>query len=146
MGVSGDPVYGVPAVEWRRRECGCWLLRVYLTPQGWRVQGRDFRVEPNEWLRRLGAESPEGNVATTPEGVDINLAARDRGEIHFWSLRVVEGMLEYLPHDLDAWPTGRPEIGCSHWPGVADIGDLAADCRLAINTPSRKWPVARSVT
>lgn len=112
-----------PVIEWRRKACRCWLLRVHLTPNGWVLEGRPFTVSTSDWVDRVG----KAGTHTLEDGTPMDLAAYRAGKFTSSSPRTVEGVTKLLPLDASEWPTAKFELGCPHWSGYRGLEDLAHD-------------------
>lgn len=126
-----------PVVTWRVRGCRCLVLSVYLTPDGWALDGRDFTVPMAEWIARTqsGADE-EGAAARTLDGYRA-------GHWAAFSPREIAGISKVLSLDVDLWEPATFELGCEHGHGHKPLADLAADCRKvrATRAPVRR-PIA----
>ena len=124
-----------PMVVWHRRGCRCRLLRVFLSPEGWTLLAEDFRVKPDDWLRRIDAVDEAGNPREV-DGVPVTVEARDEGQLWLANLRQVQGIERQYPLDVDSWPDplAHFEVGCDDETSDALLSDVADDCRQAIRT------------
>lgn len=138
---------GKLAIEWLHADCGRWVLRVRLSPAGWSLQGRNLRVPPKEFLRRIGAADEHGNPIPNDEGVVLTMEARAAGEIAAPDVRTVEGRRDTLPFNPAEWADRPPiEVGCvKHGWSRLSTALLVEDVERVRNTPSNKWPVKRDV-
>lgn len=117
-------------VEWRRRGCGCRVLRLYLTPRCWYLIGDDYRVPPGEWLAMLGDPTLE-------DGTPVTIEAHRAGDLHLANLRRVDGITAELPLDPATWePTRRFIVGCEHTDGSVEVElrDLIGDATEVVRT------------
>lgn len=131
-----------PMIEWRAGDCRCWLLRVYLTPEGWVMHGRTFTVGLDEWIERI---NPDGTRTIPTDNGPLPLTV-DTYRANLWSafnageVPGVQGMLDLDP---DTWKPAKFEVGCNHGQVFAPLSDLADDVR-AVRRDQRK--MARRVT
>lgn len=134
----GDPTSkgSPPIVTWRCTE-RCILLRVYLTPEGWVLDGQDFKVPMDEWVRRT---TSEGQVLGD---VEQSLETYREGKWAAFNPRQVDGIQKVMPLDLDQWEHARFEVGCRHGHGHQHTADLAEDCSTMRAT---RRAVMRSIT
>lgn len=113
-----------PMVTWRASECRCRVLSVYLTADGWVIDGEDFRVPMPEWIARVNPDGTAmaGDVAVTLDNYRAGrFAAFGAGE--------VSGVRQTLDLELDDWPTSATfEVGCNHGHGWRSLSELAEDC------------------
>lgn len=109
-----------PVVVWRATECRCRVLSVYLSPEGWHMDGAAFYIPVDEWARRVGGDA---EMAAAILSGEVPTMARDR--------RRVKGFTETFPLDLTEWSHGKFQIGCRHGHGWASTRDLLADCQQA---------------
>lgn len=114
-----------PVVTWRARGCRCWLLHVYLTPDGWVLDGRDFPEPITSWIKRL---NPDG-TRTLDDGTPITLESYRAGRWSAFSTGEVSGVRVVLPHDVDEWEVAQFEVGCQHGAELRPLSDVAEDCR-----------------
>lgn len=123
-----------PMVTWRVAGCRCRVLSVYLTPDGWALDGEDFKVSIPEWLDRI---NPDGTAMAGE--VPITLENYRAGLFSAFSPGNVAGVRQMLDLDVATWPVTRFEVGCDHAHGHVDLADLAADCAevRATRTPLR---------
>lgn len=136
---------GRPMVEWRRRGCGCRVLRLYLTPRCWYLIGDDYRVPPGEWLAMLGDPTLE-------DGTPVTIEAHRAGDVHLADLRRVEGVTRELPLDPATWEQALFTVGCQHTNGgvEVDLRDLVGDATEVVRTrqplPARRVVVGHDGT
>lgn len=114
-----------PVIQWRGAGCRCALLRVYLTPQGWVLDGEDFRESVPRWIDRI---NPDG-TATLDDGTPLTLDAYRAGRWAAFDRREIAGVQRLLPLDVEAWGGARFEVGCRHGQTRCDLADLADDAR-----------------
>lgn len=129
--------HSAPVVVWKTSGCTrkrrqCRVLRAFRSPNGWLVLGDNFRVPPDEWLRRVGT--------------DYTMEQRDRAEVYLVNLRKVRGVEETLPNDLgaNAWSSGELEVGCDHGCIRLPLSALLDDCRAV--QPHQQLPVERLIS
>lgn len=138
----------LPVVTWRALGCRHRLMRVFLTPSGWHLLTDGFRVNPEEWLRRIGAVDATGNPETLEDGTEVSLAARDDGRLAFFNLREVAGLDKILSLDIDDWPQVRFEVGCNCGAALFRLSEVAEDCRKFRETRRRvqsRKPVGQNI-
>lgn len=131
-----------PMVTWRVSECRCRVLSVYLSSDGWVIDGEDFDVPIPEWIDRI---NPDGTA--TVGGVPVTLDSYRAGRFAAFNPGTVTGVQQVLDLDVETWPAGGVfEVGCGHWHGEVPLADLAADCaevkatRAPLRDPARTLP------
>jgi hypothetical protein len=98
------------------------MLRVFVSPDGWRLVGERLRLPLDQWLDRTGST--------------VTVDDLREGKAEAMNKRRVQGVDWLWPLDIDQWQNGRAfEVGCRRGIVVAAQVDwLADDARRARDT------------
>ncbi|GAB3267342.1 hypothetical protein GCM10027425_33870 [Alteromonas gracilis] len=130
---------GTPPVATWRAACRCLILSVYLTPDGWALDGRDFKLSTPDWIKRQRERG-----VTEIDGVELTLENYRTGRYAAFGTGEVSGFAHLLPLDLAEWEVGerRFEVGCPHGYGhfpLAEVHSACGEVRATRTTVARRF-------